>query len=266
MTPPPLEFDGYSIFFAKHDETENAREYDLDSGVGEGTKIRTWTIPIYIMSASSTLALGDGDEFHPFENLHPLPPQAAPWMGPIRDDPVVGESQVAGNATPPPPLQLMDDNVMLGKNPTEHQAAISSPKPQTHVLSPTTQDFEASGGMEADDRALVHVQTSPIPLAFEDQAPVATKVSSKLVTLSPCIGSARSLYSLINFAHISHLDIDLDLMLPPYLSLNMVVDIMKLIKDDNATFQGVSKKLLLECLEDIDEVDTPTGAVVLGPH
>jgi hypothetical protein len=104
--PPPLEFDGYSIFFAKHDETENAREYDLDSGVGEGTKICTWTIPIYIMSVSSTLALGDGDEFHPFENLHPLPPQAAPWMGPIRDDPVVGESHVAGNATPPPPFSL----------------------------------------------------------------------------------------------------------------------------------------------------------------
>jgi hypothetical protein len=154
-----LEFDGYTITFAKHDEAENAREYDLDHEVwlmllgyllyarstsaiakavfgfgmlrhvhesevmarvvikacmnaesqvppsvavcvGEGPWICTWTILVFILSTSSTTTLAHEDEFCPFHLLHPLPPQAPHWMGSTRDDPVVGESHVTGNATP----------------------------------------------------------------------------------------------------------------------------------------------------------------------
>jgi hypothetical protein len=44
--------------------------------------------------------------------------------------------------------------------------------------------------------------------------------------------------------------------------LNTAVDIMKLIRDDTSTFQGVSKELLLECLETMEEDENPSAAVV----
>jgi hypothetical protein len=44
----------------------------------DGVKIRTWTVPIYILSASSVTALGDEDGYPPSGALHPLAPR---WMG-----------------------------------------------------------------------------------------------------------------------------------------------------------------------------------------
>jgi hypothetical protein len=46
---PPLEFDGYTITFAKHDEAENAREYDLDHEVW----LMLLGYPLYARSTSA---------------------------------------------------------------------------------------------------------------------------------------------------------------------------------------------------------------------
>jgi hypothetical protein len=51
---------------------------------------------------------------------------------------------------------------------------------------------------------------------------------------------------------------NLDMMLPPYLSLNTVVDILKLIRDDTCSFQGVGKDVLPERLETLE---TPQAVV-----
>jgi hypothetical protein len=39
---------------------------------------------------------------------------------------------------------------------------------------------------------------------------------------------------------------------------------MKLIKDDNSAFQGMSKEMLFECLETMEEVKTPSSAIMLA--
>jgi hypothetical protein len=44
----------------------------------------------------------------------------------------------------------------------------------------------------------------------------------------------------------------MDLVLPPYLSLSTVIDILKLIRDDDNMIQGANKCLLLECLETLE--------------
>jgi hypothetical protein len=67
---------------------------------GEGARIRTWTIPIFILSISSKATLGDEDSYLLTGPPHPLPPSVAPWMGPEWDHPLVGESQVQDNVTP----------------------------------------------------------------------------------------------------------------------------------------------------------------------
>jgi hypothetical protein len=54
-------------------------------GVGEGAKIRIWTVPIFILSASNVTALGDEDVYPHVGPMHPLPPHVAQCMGPIRD-------------------------------------------------------------------------------------------------------------------------------------------------------------------------------------
>jgi hypothetical protein len=47
-----------------------------------------------MLSVASVTTLGDEDDYLPVGPLYPLPPLATPWMGPIRDIPYVGESQV----------------------------------------------------------------------------------------------------------------------------------------------------------------------------
>jgi hypothetical protein len=68
-------------------------------GVGEGPKIHTWTVPVFILSASNVTALGDEDAFPPEGPMHPLPPYAAHRMGPRHDLPYQGESHVEENDT-----------------------------------------------------------------------------------------------------------------------------------------------------------------------
>jgi hypothetical protein len=127
---PPLNFHGYSVTFVKHDEGNNASTYDMDRevwllllgchvhesdglslshviikvsmssksmvphliavGVGDGVKIKTWTVPVYVLSASSVPEMGDEDSFPPAGDLHPLPPVVARLMWPARDHPFHG--------------------------------------------------------------------------------------------------------------------------------------------------------------------------------
>jgi hypothetical protein len=56
------------------------------------------------------------------------------------------------------------------------------------------------------------------------------------MSLSSCHASAITLFSHLNPALITTLDLDLDLIVPPYLSLSTVSDIFKLISDDDRTF------------------------------
>jgi hypothetical protein len=68
-------------------------------GVGDGTNIRTWTVPVYILLASDITALGDEDEFPLLGPLRPLPPSASHWMGPTTDYQHDGESRMDDNVT-----------------------------------------------------------------------------------------------------------------------------------------------------------------------
>jgi hypothetical protein len=68
-------------------------------GVGDGSKIRGWTVPVFILFASSSAELGDEDAYHTEGPLHPLPPHAARWLGLARDLPHIGESFIDENPT-----------------------------------------------------------------------------------------------------------------------------------------------------------------------
>jgi hypothetical protein len=103
---------------------------------------------------------------------------------------------------------------------------------------------------------------SPVNMVSPASSHADQKVISK-VSPSPYHGSALSLNKIINLEAISSLDLNLDLMLPPYLSLSIVVDIIKLIMDDNCSFHGVSKNLLLECLENLEEEEAPVEQEVM---
>jgi hypothetical protein len=68
--------------------------------VGDSTKIRTWTVPVYILSTLDIAALGDEDELPPLGPLHSLAPSAARWMGLATDYQHDSESDMDDNVTP----------------------------------------------------------------------------------------------------------------------------------------------------------------------
>jgi hypothetical protein len=76
-----------------------------------------------------------------------------------------------------------------------------------------------------------------------------------VIPLSPFHGFALSLYNNIHHVVILSLDLNLDLVIPPYLSLPTVIGILKLIKDGECLIQATSKKVLLECLETLEDVE-----------
>jgi hypothetical protein len=60
-------------------------------GVGNGVKIRIWTMPIFILSAASVTSLSDEDGYPMEGPMRLVPPWVAPWLGPHRNYPHVGE-------------------------------------------------------------------------------------------------------------------------------------------------------------------------------
>jgi hypothetical protein len=181
---PPLNFDGYSVRFEKHDEGDNARALDMDQevwlllvgypldarsnsaiakavscfallhhvhesnvmsrvvikvvmnsetqvppaiaiGVGNDLRIRTWTMPVFILSASSLLTLGDEDVCPTEGPLHPVPPRAAPWMGPRRDCPFVDNSSIDDN----------NDNEEVAPSGTPAQGNVAQRQPGDQDMS-----------------------------------------------------------------------------------------------------------------------------------
>jgi hypothetical protein len=124
-------------------------------------------------------------------------------------------------------------------------------------LSPVAQDFAASGGLVPDAETTLQTPGDPLP---HPPALAQLQQKSEVIDLSPYHGSAISLYNHIHPTALSVLDINLDLSLPRYLSLSTVIDIIRLIKDDDTALQDASRELLLDCLETMDEVEA------LPPH
>jgi hypothetical protein len=139
-------------------------------------------------------------------------------MGPSWDHPFVRESHVQDNVT-----QMQHDQEDI---PVE--AVHEEPPIVALNLSPTAQDFAASGGvLPVDAEAIVPVSVHP--------SPSKVQVNHEVASLTFFV-SALSRLHCIHSAFISSLDLDLDLLLPQYLSLNNVVDIVKLIKDETCFF------------------------------
>jgi hypothetical protein len=93
-------------------------------------------------------------------------------------------------------------------------------------------------------------------------APSGDHVDTEVISPSPYHCSAICLYNHINPVVISSLDLHLDLVVPPYLSLPTVIDIIKFICDDDCSFQAASKELLLECLELMEDDGESSKAIV----
>jgi hypothetical protein len=215
-------------------------------GVGDDSKVKTWTVPMYILSATNVTTLGDEDAYLPDGPLHPLPHHAAPCMGLRRDCTCMGQSFIAEN----------DDAVGAAHQnapPLGLEAQNSGSQ-----LSPAAQDFQASGGLllEVEGTPEVQVQMPARgPVLFPAPPQPASPPPVKVVSLSPFLGSALSLCNRINPSYVSGLDLSLDLVIPPYLSLTTMIDILNLIRDDDNMIQGASKSLLLECLENLENID-----------
>jgi hypothetical protein len=144
-------------------------------------RIRTWTVPIFILSASNSAVLGAEDCYPSVGLLHPLPPSTAPWMGPSWDHPFVRESHVQDNVT-----QMQHDQEDI---PVE--AVHEEPPIVALNLSPTAQDFAASGGvLPVDAEAIVPVSVHPSPSKVQVNHEVAS-----LTFFCLCLISAP-LYSL----------------------------------------------------------------------
>jgi hypothetical protein len=54
--------------------------------------------------------------------------------------------------------------------------------------------------------------------------------------------------------------------IPPYLSLPTVIDILKLIKDDDYLIQAMNKNVLVECLETLEDMEEQGNEEVLVQH
>jgi hypothetical protein len=213
----------------------------IASGVGNDLRIRTWTVSVFVLSASSLPTLGDEDVCPTEGPLHPLPPRAAPWMGPRRECPFVHNSSIA------------DDNdteeVASGGTPAQGNVAqrqLGDQDMSNSQLSPAAQNFAASGGIE--DAVFLEVQ-API------LAQPAVTQQQQVITLSPHLGSDICFFNSFNMSFLSSLDLNLDLPIRPFLSLSTVIDILRLTKDDDTVLPDASKEVLLECLENMDEID-----------
>jgi hypothetical protein len=114
-------------------------------------------------------------------------------------------------------------------------------------LSPGAMDFVVYGGVILDSPKGVPTQAA-LPLVVEQHKP-------EMMHVSPYHGAALSLFNHIHLASLSSLDLNLDLALPHYLSLSTVIDITKLIKDDEYSFQDTRKELLLECMDTLEAED-----------
>jgi hypothetical protein len=111
-------------------------------------------------------------------------------------------------------------------------------------LSPTTLNFVASGGVQDN-----------VNLSGSVPHGVAASSVPEVIPLSPFHGFALSLYNNIHHVVILSLDLNLDLVIPPYLSLPTVIGFLKLIKDGECLIQATSQKVLLECLETLEDVE-----------
>jgi hypothetical protein len=173
--------------------------------------------------------------------MHPVPLQAAPWLGPRRDCPHVGESMMDDNGTPTPmqqdhPGQQQNQNLGSGsklKSSAQHSGAEPAEpiveELEKSPMSAAALDFVASRG--------VHDNVNISSLVAPDV--VASSVL-KVIPLSPFHGSTLSLYNHIHPAVISSLDLNLDLVIPPYHSLPTVIDILKLIKFHDCLIQAMT--------------------------
>jgi hypothetical protein len=198
-------------------------------GAGDGPKIRTWTVPVYILSASSIPEMGDEDSFLPADGLHPLPPLAPRWMGLARDHPFHGESFVEENRTPAhvglAGQQVAGSGAQLPQAQNENDGS---------PLSPGAMDFAASGGVHLDSPkgAASPAVAAQQAVLFPAPPPVVDQHKTEVIPISPYHGAALSLFNRIHPAALSLLDLNLDLALLLYLSLSTVIDTIKLIKDD----------------------------------
>jgi hypothetical protein len=82
---------------------------------------------------------------------------------PSRDDPIAGESHVAGNITPTHQIQVGQPTP--SKILSAPRVIEASPEHQTPLLSPAAQDCEASCGIATEDGAVEDFQSPPSLLA-----------------------------------------------------------------------------------------------------
>ncbi|TVU13907.1 hypothetical protein EJB05_37343, partial [Eragrostis curvula] len=76
---------------------------DITVTAGEGPSMRSWTVPMDILSGHFVQVPADEDELPPEGPLHPIPPQPLRCLG-LRDDAYFGESVV--DEVAPPPAQI----------------------------------------------------------------------------------------------------------------------------------------------------------------
>jgi hypothetical protein len=113
----------------------------------------------------------------------------------------------------------------------------------------------------------------PIALAPPPKTLIATFVKPGLrcramETLVICLLFHSGALSLYNHdpSILSSLDLNHDMILPPYLSLPTMINIIKLIRDDDCMIQDASKELLLDCLENMEEIDPEAESKVPSPE
>ncbi|CAL4979205.1 unnamed protein product [Urochloa decumbens] len=171
--------------------------------VGTYPRVRTWTVPVFVLSATDVI-LGGDEEPLPDGPTHPLPNPAPGWMGPLGAHAAGGNlgDAVADAFVVPPvkgkngePAVHGDQTLPSGKD--SPAKTVSVKMGQQSPFSGASADFAASGGVKASPKG---------PSTFLNQVICMTTLSLPPLPITSCPFRTLSLFI-----------IDLDTKLPSYL-------------------------------------------------
>ncbi|CAN6179774.1 unnamed protein product [Urochloa humidicola] len=178
--------------------------------MGTYPRVRSWTVPVYLLSATDVVLGGDEDPIPVEGPTHPLPHPAPGWMGPMRP-PVEDESMedaASGAAVPGAAVEDLGGHDQQAENIAEPAdaaggALFGAPGLQNKSLTAATNfsgasaDFAASGGIKS---------ASPLgPASFQNQ----------VITLLLCHLPPHPI-SICPFTSLSAFIIDLSLEVPSF--------------------------------------------------
>jgi hypothetical protein len=222
--------------------------HDVTAEVGMLPTIRSWACPVFALKRKNVTVLANEDEMPDFGPLHPLPVGMIRWMGPnpavhssVPQDPPVGadvdDEQIVEGAQIQNADQLVAGGQLVDVDATSQAANPVAEAAQAVVVPPSEVASQAAFGQSNIAQSVddgIHVAAkvllalgNPVSFAggFADVAAltVANAASGSKVTFFAKSQYNPFIHPLSSFTNLSVFEVNLDTMVPSYISSDSVL-------------------------------------------